>query len=199
MRQHAGVLINVSSVLGKIGQPYVPSYVISKFAVQGMSEALRKALADERDIHVCTLLPYAIDTPHFEHGANHVGLDARAMAPMQRPEHVARALVSLAERPRRELYVPRVAALGVALHAAFPNFGDRAVLDLTREWHFGHQPLPDTPGTLFAPPAGTGQVRGHRPARTTLPRMLLWGVGRVVRRLGRKRVKGTSLRPHSSP
>ena len=197
LRQHAGVLINVSSVLGKVGQPYVPSYVISKFALQGLSETLRTALADERDVHVCTLIPYAIDTPHFEHGANRVGLDARAMAPMQLPEDVARALVSLAEYPRRELYVPRYAALGVAIHGVFPRTGDRLLLHLTREWHFGHEPQPDTSGTLFAPPGGRGRIRGKRPARTTLPGMLLWVVGHFARRLVRKRVNGTRLRPHS--
>jgi NAD(P)-dependent dehydrogenase (short-subunit alcohol dehydrogenase family) len=198
LRQRAGVLINVSSVLGKVGQPYVPSYVISKFALQGLSETLRKALAEERDIHVCTLLPYAIDTPHFEQGANHVGLDARAMPPMQAPQAVARAMVSLAARPRRELYVPRAAGIGVGLHAAFPTLGDRLVLLLTREWHFGHQSQPDTSGNLFSPPA-SGQVRGHRPQRTTMPRMAVWGIIHLVRSLVRRRDGRTDLRPHAKP
>jgi NAD(P)-dependent dehydrogenase (short-subunit alcohol dehydrogenase family) len=198
-RQRAGVLINVSSVLGKVGQPYVPSYVISKFALQGLSETLRKGLAEEPDIHVCTLLPYAIDTPHFEHGANHVGFDPRAMPPMQAPETVARALVSLAERPRRELYVPRGARLGVAAHALFPDIGDRLILLLTREWHFGYRRQPDTSGNLFAPPRRGSGMRGHRPQRTTLPRMMLWGVAQLLRSLARSRRKPTNLRPHSSP
>ena len=198
-RQRAGVLINVSSVLGKVGQPYVPSYVISKFALQGLSETLRKALAEESDIHVCTLLPYAIDTPHFEHGANRVGRDARAMPPMQAPEKVARALVALAENPRRERYVPRTAAAAVALHGIFPDLGDRLVLQLTREWHFGHKPQPDTSGNLFSPSPGPGHVRGHRPQRTTLPRMLIWAVGQLARSLVRNRARRPSLRPHSSP
>lgn len=198
-RQRAGVLINVGSVLGKVGQPYVPSYVISKFAVQGLSETLRKALAEERDIHVCTLLPYAVDTPHFEHGANHVGLDARAMPPMQSPQKVARGLVSLAERPRRELYVPGAARLGVIAHTVAPDLGDRLVLLLTREWHFGHHPEPDTPGNLYRPPRRRGGARGHRPQRTTLPRMMLWGAVQLVRSLVGAPDKRTSLRPHSSP
>jgi len=198
-RQRAGVLINVSSVLGKVGQPYVPSYVISKFALQGLSETLRKALAEEPDIHVCTLLPYAIDTPHFEHGANHVGLDARAMPPMQAPEVVARALVSLAERPRREKYVPGAARLGVIAHAVAPDLGDLLILLLTREWQFGHRPQPDTAGNLYAPPR-RGETLGHRPQRTTLPRMALWGVTQLVRSLVKsKRGRRTNLRPHSSP
>ncbi len=198
-RQHAGILINVSSVLGKVGQPYVPSYVISKFALQGLGETLRTTVADERHIHICTLLPYAVDTPHFEHGANLVGLDSRAMPPMQSPEEVARALVSLAERPRRELYVPRGARFALALHAMFPGIGDRILLHVTREWHFGHQPQPPTAGTLYSPEVETAQVRGHRPALTTFPRLLLWGAGHVVRSLWRKRSRRSSLRPHSSP
>jgi NAD(P)-dependent dehydrogenase (short-subunit alcohol dehydrogenase family) len=198
-REHAGVLINVSSVLGKVGQPYVPSYVISKFALQGLAETLRTTVADERHIHVCTLLPYAVDTPHFEHGANRVGLDARAMPPMQAPEEVARALVSLAERPRRELYVPRSARIGVALHGMFPKLGDRMLLHVTREWHFGHQSQPNTAGNLYSPLKHSEQVRGHRPARTTFPRLLLWGAGHLVRGLWRKRSRRSSLRPHSSP
>jgi NAD(P)-dependent dehydrogenase (short-subunit alcohol dehydrogenase family) len=198
-RQRAGVLINVSSVLGKVGQPYVPSYVISKFALQGLAETLRTTVADDRHIYICTLLPYAADTPHFEHGANRVGLDARAMPPMQTPEGVARALVSLAEHPRRELYVPRSARLGVALHGLFPELGDRILLHVTREWHFGYQSQPATAGNLYSPADDSQQVRGHRPARTTLPRLLLWGAGHLVRGLWRKRMRRSSLRPHSSP
>src|SRR5690606_37667297 len=54
-RQRRGVLINVGSILSKIGQPFVPSYVVSKFALRGLTEALRAELADEYDIHVCSL------------------------------------------------------------------------------------------------------------------------------------------------
>jgi NAD(P)-dependent dehydrogenase (short-subunit alcohol dehydrogenase family) len=198
-RQQSGVLINVSSVLGKVGQPYVPSYVISKFALQGLAETLRTTVADERDIHICTLLPYAVDTPHFEHGANRVGLDARAMPPMQAPEEVARALVSLAEHPRRELYAPRSARFGVALHGVFPRLADRILLHVTREWHFGHQSQPTTSGNLYSPEEVSAEIRGHRPARTTFPRLLLWGAGHLVRGLWHKRSRRSSLRPHSSP
>jgi len=69
-RQEYGVLINVGSVLSKVGQPFVPSYVISKFAIRGLTEALRADVAEMPHVHVCTLLPYAIDTQHFEAGAN---------------------------------------------------------------------------------------------------------------------------------
>src|SRR4051812_44334067 len=50
-KQQRGVLINVGSILGKVGQPFVPSYIISKFAVRGLSEALRAELAHFSDVH----------------------------------------------------------------------------------------------------------------------------------------------------
>jgi NAD(P)-dependent dehydrogenase (short-subunit alcohol dehydrogenase family) len=83
LEQGRGVLINVSSVLGKIGQPFVPSYAISKFALRGLSQSLSVQLAEHPDIHVCTLLPYTIDTPHFQSGASEMPHHARALPPMQ--------------------------------------------------------------------------------------------------------------------
>src|SRR5690606_38778192 len=64
--QGSGVMVNVGSVLSQVGQPFVPSYTISKFGLRGLSEVLRVELADEPAIQVCTLLPYAVDTPHFQ-------------------------------------------------------------------------------------------------------------------------------------
>lgn len=197
-RQHAGVLINVSSVLGRVGQPYVPSYVVSKFALRGLSETLRTALADEPAIHVCTLLPYAFDSAHFESGANRVGLDAHAMPPMQSPEKVARALVSLAIRPRRQLHVPRYAALGVALHALMPETVERAILHLVREWHFGYERQPRTRGNLYEAPDEKGATHGHRPARTSLPGMLAWAAGHFAKQLVSPSARRASLRPHAA-
>ncbi len=196
-RQHAGILIDVSSVLGKVGQPYVPSYVVSKFAVRGLSETLRTALADEPDIHVCTLLPYAFNSYHFESGANRVGLDPRVLAPMQSVEKVARALVSLAERPRRELYVPRYVEFGIALHALLPATVEKMILHIVREWHFGFEPRASTAGNLHEPPRGPTGVEGHSPARTSLPRMLVWTLTHFVKLAMRHGKSPSSLRPHS--
>jgi NAD(P)-dependent dehydrogenase (short-subunit alcohol dehydrogenase family) len=195
-RQGAGVLVNVSSVLGKVGQPYVPSYVVSKFAVRGLSETLRTALADHPDVHVCTLLPYAFESPHFESGANRVGLDAHPMPPTQSPDKVARALVSLVERPRHQLYVPGYARLGVALHTLVPAPVERAILHIVREWHFGFAPERRKPGNLFAPTPnddGAKTTHGTRRARTSLPGMLAWAVAHFARI-----PRSAPLRPHSA-
>jgi len=181
-RQGDGVMINVSSILGKVAQPFVPSYVISKFGLRGMSQALRTELAEYPNVHVCTLLPYAIDTPHFEGGANWVGRRARTMPPVQSPERVADRLVELAEHPRREAHVPRIAVLGLMLHALFPVTCERLIFRLLRHWHFDEVPEPPAKeGGLFAPdPEATG-VHGTRPPQIGTPRLVLSAARELVR------------------
>lgn len=181
-RQGRGVLINVGSILSKVGQPFVPSYVISKFALHGLSEALRAELADEPGIKICTLLPYAIDTPHFQVGANFVGREPHAMPPVQSPEKVARALVDLAERPRRELHVPRVAALGLALHAVFPELVERVIHDALSRWHFGAPQRLDPAGNLWQPSLEPPATHGRRSPRIGLTSLVGWLVGHYTAR-----------------
>ncbi|HYP89068.1 MAG TPA: SDR family NAD(P)-dependent oxidoreductase [Polyangiaceae bacterium] len=176
-RQGHGVLINVGSILSKVGQPFVPSYVISKFALRGLSEALRSELADSPRIQICTLLPYAIDTPHFQVGANLVGREPHAMPPVQSPEHVARQLVSLAEQPRRELHVPRVAALGLALHALFPRAVESAIHDSLSRWHFGAMQARDVDGNLLLPTSEPPQIHGQRRPQLGFPSLVGWLLG----------------------
>lgn len=180
-KQRQGILLNVGSILSKIGQPFVPSYVISKFAMRGMSESLRAALADEPDIHVCMLMPYAVDTPHFESGANELGHEARAMAPVQSPEKVARAIVDLIEHPRRERHLPRYAALGYALHWMFPRTTERLLLHMLQRWHLSDALEARTNGNLYNPPAQQGQAHGTRPPQIGTPGLATWAAFDLVR------------------
>lgn len=179
-RQHRGVLINVSSILGKVGQPFVPAYVISKFALRGLSEALRTELASERDIHVCTLYPYTFVTQHFESGANRIGRDAHAMPPAQSPERVARALVDLARRPRRERHVPRYVAAGLALHALFPDVVEQLIQRSLERYHFGDTKEAGSSGNLYAPSGGPARVRGDRKPLVTTPAFAAWALGQLA-------------------
>jgi len=181
-RQRHGVIVNVGSILSKLGQPFVPSYVISKFALHGLSEALRAEVAGEPGIQVCTLLPYAIDTPHFQGGANLVGRQAHAMPPVQSPEKVARALADLIERPRRELHVPRAAAIGLALHALFPEPTERLIHDALARFHFGARSQIDPQGNLWRPSPERGAIHGERRPLVGLPQVVGWLLGHYAAR-----------------
>jgi short-subunit dehydrogenase len=160
-RQRAGTLINVGSVLSQVGQSFVPAYVISKFGLRGLSDAVRADVADTPGIQVSTVLPYAVDTPHFQDAANATGKQARAMQPVQEPESVARAIVSLAVRPRRQLYVPRYIVAGVMLHWLWPRLTERLLRHALARFHLvGREALTD--GTLYVAGGAPGAVHGDR-------------------------------------
>lgn len=160
-RQRAGTLINVGSVLSQLGQPFVPAYVISKFGLRGLSDAVRADVANTPGIQVSTLLPYAVDTPHFQDAANATGKQARAMPPVQEPERVARAIVDLAARPRRQRYVPRYIIAGVALHWLWPDATERLLRHALTTFHLvGRESVSD--GNLFSPAGSSGAMHGSR-------------------------------------
>jgi len=64
--QLGGMVVNISSVLGRRGVPGYADYCASKFALTGLSEALRVELIVQ-GIHVLTVLPGLIDTPFNQH------------------------------------------------------------------------------------------------------------------------------------
>jgi NAD(P)-dependent dehydrogenase (short-subunit alcohol dehydrogenase family) len=195
-QQRAGTLINVGSVLSQLGQPFVPTYVVSKFGLRGLSEAVRADVADIPGIQVSTVLPYAVDTPHFQDAANVTGKRAHAMQPVQEPEAVARAIVDVAARPRRQRYVPRYIVAGVALHWLWPDATERVLQHALRSFHLVGRQAP-TEGNLFSPVAAEGTVHGVR--RPVIGRTLFafWIAGAIATLSGRwllSRVAGSDDR-----
>ena len=168
--QGRGTMINVSSVTGKIAQPYTSAYSASKFAIVGLSESLRMELADAPDIHVCTVLPASIDTPLFQHGANYSGRAVKPMEPVYSAEQVARALVSLVQRPRRELTVGTAGKAGLAIHAVAPGLVERIFPGHVEKTHFQERSAAPSAGNLFEPlheyESVGGGWRVERPARS---------------------------------
>lgn len=59
--QHDGIIINISSFLGKIGLPLLTLYNSSKYAVEGITDSLRYELRDF-DIRVHSIMPGFFDT-----------------------------------------------------------------------------------------------------------------------------------------
>ena len=158
--QGRGTLINVASVVGKIGSPYVSAYTASKFAIVGWSESLRMELQDAPDIHVCTVLPASIDTPLFQHAANFTRRAVKPLEPIYRAEQVAHAIVDLARRPRRELIVGTAAQFETLLHTVAPGVTERRFAQQVEHDHFQDRPAPDSPGNLFQPREDYESVSG---------------------------------------
>lgn len=158
--QGGGVLINVSSVVGRLGQPYTGAYTISKFAIIGLSDVLRQELRDEPGIAVVSILPGSIDTPLFQHGANFMGWAARPVPPVYTAGRVARVIVSAARSPRREIVVGPSARGALLIRALAPALLDRLAPRVIRRRHFQDRVADGGPGNLFEPSSGHASVDG---------------------------------------
>ena len=64
-KQSSGTIVNVSSVVGRIGFPASPAYISSKFALEGLSECLRFDLGPF-GINVIIIEPGVIKTNFFD-------------------------------------------------------------------------------------------------------------------------------------
>jgi short-subunit dehydrogenase len=176
--QGSGVLINVSSGVGRIGSPFISAYVASKFAIIGLSESLRMELRDAPNIHVCTVLPGAIDTPLFQHGANFTGRAVQPIPPIYSPEKVAVGIVDLVRKPKREIVVGNAAKLGLIVHAIVPGLTERIFARQVEQKHFQGRSAPPTEGNLFKPMTEYHNVSGGwrvRPEDARLSRRTLLG------------------------
>ncbi len=193
-RQGRGVLINVGSVLSFIGHPFVPAYAISKFAVRGLTESLRVAYAEKKDIHICGIYPYAIDTPHMEAAGNRIGRRALPLPPVQSPEKVARAIVDLARHPRHEVFVPRFIRMAVYVKSLLPDTTDAVLLRTLDRFHLG-RPVTSNDGQRDGARA-PHRVHGNAGESKSTPRVALGAAGETVRVVVRKARR--RLRPRVS-
>lgn len=157
--QGTGVLINNASVMGVIGQPFTSAYASSKWAIRGFSESLRMELFDT-DIAVCTVLPASIDTPLFQQGANYSGRTPKAISPVYPAELVAEAILELATKPEREVYVGAAGHQLGMMHGLAPGLAERLLARKVAKDHFQDRPAGPTPGNLFTPLPGWTSVSG---------------------------------------
>ncbi|HEX2216279.1 MAG TPA: SDR family oxidoreductase [Xanthobacteraceae bacterium] len=154
-----GTLINTSSLLGMMGEPYVSAYVATKFAIRGFTACLRQEFRDTPGIRICLVMPAAVDTPIYGKAGNYFGRQARSIVPVLAPERVARKIISLAERPRREVVV------GISGHllrwgaTLTPMLLERIVGRLGPPLQFRRGAQPSDPGNLFGS-AGPYAVEG---------------------------------------
>ncbi|WP_017302884.1 SDR family NAD(P)-dependent oxidoreductase [Spirulina subsalsa] len=93
-----GTIVNVSSLMGKVAAPTMSTYSASKFALLGLTQALRQELAPY-NIRVMALLPSLTDTDMVR------GMKLfRGLSPMT-PEQVAKGLVKGLRQNRAEIVV----------------------------------------------------------------------------------------------
>jgi short-subunit dehydrogenase len=159
-----GTLINVASVIGKIPAPYYASYTASKYGVVGFDASLRQELdlAKAEDIHVCTVLPMAMDTPFFDHASNYTGKLGEPIPPLYDADKVVEAIVGLATRPEKEVIVGAMGKVMAAMHNVMPAAVEKSMGTLTHKAQIQEaEPGPITEGSVHAP-AESGAIHSPR-------------------------------------
>jgi NAD(P)-dependent dehydrogenase (short-subunit alcohol dehydrogenase family) len=156
-QEDRGTLINVTSMLGTVGEPYLSAYVASKHAIRGMTTCLRQEMRHKPGIRIVAILPVAIDSPIYQKAANFTGQEVRSIAPVYAADRVARSIVRAASRPRAEIIV---GTYGYALDLAnriSPTLLNWLVGLFGPKLQFTGQRMPASSGNLFesVPPQST--------------------------------------------
>ena len=162
-KRDRGVLVNVSSVLGKASHPYQSSYVASKHAITGLDMSLRQEmlLQDQKNIHVCTVFPESVDTPFFEHAANRVGRRVKPVPPVVTPEEVAEVIFDLASKPKDEVFVGAMGKVISGQMKVARALTERQMAWMTHNRQFEwDKESRETSGALFEPMKRGDGVRG---------------------------------------
>jgi NAD(P)-dependent dehydrogenase (short-subunit alcohol dehydrogenase family) len=187
--QQQGVLINMSSVWGRVTSPDVSAYVASKFAVRAFSECLRQELTDSPGIDVAIVLPQAVDTPIFAHAANYSGRRARPVPPLVDPEIIADGILQCAESPANEITYSRLGRVLEALHSLLPSVYQRVIPAAFAAGNYAEGSAMPGPGNLLAP-IGVHEISGRWRSehRRQLSKALLASATAGIRGLFKRRI-----------
>jgi NAD(P)-dependent dehydrogenase (short-subunit alcohol dehydrogenase family) len=158
-RQGGGTLILVGSVYSRITTPYVSAYAASKHGLLGFAEVLGQEVRKD-GIRVCVVLPSTIDTPVYQHAANYTSQRVHPLPPIASPLRVARAIVSLARRPRRQAVVGQVQRGLIPVHAMLPGFYHRGIPVVMNLLALRGGTVAPTRGTVFEPDPGSNRITG---------------------------------------
>lgn len=186
-----GLLINIASALGAFPGPYATPYVASKYAIRGLSAALRQELLYENrtNVQVCTVLPATIDTPFYQHAAHFSGKELQAMRPVYPAESVATAVVRLIEHPKNEVVVGGAARLPKFLYAIAPDLAERAMARYVGKLNYKKTPASHTEGDLFQSEHQRARISGgwDDKSRHIINAVLVVGAAFVIGRMLQKK------------
>jgi NADP-dependent 3-hydroxy acid dehydrogenase YdfG len=124
--QRSGFILNMSSYVSRISVPPLTVYASTKYAIEGLTDGLRRALAPW-GITVIRIHPSSVSGTEFNKNVVRPGKVHYSPVPIGRisRERLARYIVALIERPRRALFISRLYEVPVLLNKLFPEIVDR--------------------------------------------------------------------------
>src|SRR6266568_3772837 len=163
-----GRIVNISSIGGKIAVPHMASYSASKFALTGLSDAVRAELARD-NIHVTTVAPGMMRTGSHvnakfkgKHDKEFAWFAASAGAPLlsMNANRAARKILAACRRGQPSLILTFAARAAILGNALFPNLTGYAM-------KFANWLLPGAGGEEGNKSRAGSQLRRLTPERLT--------------------------------
>ena len=134
IRRRRGHIFNVSSVIGKRGTPFNGAYCATKFAVVGLSDAMRVELKPY-NVRVTCVCPGLTDTEFFdrvEGGGSRARSSFARLRTLQPPHAVARKIAATVGKSTPELILTPGGKFLALAAAVSPRLTDR-ILELYRD------------------------------------------------------------------
>lgn len=150
--QGFGTLVNIGSVLGELPAANQASYAAAKAGLHSLGSALAEELRLDGldDIKVATVMPWAVDTPVWEHAANYSGSRPR-MVSMDDAQKVVDAIVWTALHPRGKRPVGWKARGATTAARLFPRIATRLASNIVEGQREIAPPAPVTSGAVHEP------------------------------------------------
>jgi NADP-dependent 3-hydroxy acid dehydrogenase YdfG len=123
--QRSGFILNMSSYVSRLSVPPLTVYASTKYAIEGLTDGLRRALAPW-GITVIRIHPSSVSGTEFNKNVVRPGKVEYRAVPIGRisRERLARHILALIEKPRRALFISRLYEGPVLLNKLFPGFVD---------------------------------------------------------------------------
>ena len=140
-RKHAGRIINISSIGGKVSVPHLVPYSASKFALVGLSKGLRSELLKD-GIVVTTICPGLMRTGSprnadfkGKHRLEYAWFSISDALPLLTvsAENAARQIIAACKQGRAELVISIPAKVAVVFDSLFPELSSQ-MLALTNRF-----------------------------------------------------------------
>jgi short-subunit dehydrogenase len=167
LAQRSGTLVNMGSVESEVPLAYHATYAATKAGVLSLGRSLNQEIRHaglSKTVKVATVMPWAVDTPFFQHTANYSG-HADRMVLLDGPDKVVRALVWVSLHPREELPVGWKAKMADTAHHLLPDLTERISANIHRAEIAKGTPTGPTSGSVHAPMSEGRGVDGGVRAR----------------------------------
>ena len=161
--QGSGFILNMSSYASRISVPPLTVYASTKYAVEGLTDGLRRALLPW-GITVIRIHPSSVSGTEFNQRVVRSGTVQYSAVPVGRisRERLARQIVALIEKPRRALFISRIYEVPVLANKLFPEFVDWISASwVRRKFNQEHKPVPqDTAPVHYLPSISIWHLAG---------------------------------------